>query len=472
MYFPTDFNRVFFLTRSGTAFIFGAPTFRPSSLQLADVKQPANDKEISALLASLRSRDFSEDEDEVSAFLRKIWVRSLNKTGCILSAGFFGCEEPLLTKTDAVNWLVSSRVPVLTYDILHSVTSRFLVSDLDDLPVCDAESAYDSFLEEGLSSRSPAEVRATSSPAARHSSGIADSFRAAAVSHSAVGSSTSYPIDITQDTRVSELLARERALTSEVQALRAEQRLAKRPRDGSESADDGYDGLYLKGTHSSPFARLIARLKVNLLSFEYVNVLHYSYAHRESVGLLNTKSPSSRLTIHEGQLRADEGDGVAVSSTWPLFRCGFLFVVRAMMELESRLSQAADRLEFLEFLENQCFYLDQERVRYAEQFMFRHKKELFWAPLALTDPSLLYKAASRAHQAPPIRVSKSRSSPGILKASVLPGQLPTLAVPLGYCLSRIARSKSCSRSPCRFSHSCPYCPGKDHAASVCPKAPA
>ena len=262
---------------------------------------------------------------------------------------------------------------------------------------------------------------------------------------------------------------------------------------------------------STPYARLLSRLRLFLESREYINVLFYSHVHRQKVSLSNTKSATTKVVLVGGQLQTtqDDGDGPPSRSTWSDFLDGFLFVVRAMLEIPSRRDEVGDRLAFYEFLTIDCAKMSNP-IAYAETFMFEARRDRDWCANARANISLFLRfsdvSGSSSMAPPPPRLSqypgrqqqqlpppgqpRGRAAavrppaypPGSAQTpaqasgpppSQAPSRVPTMANPLGWCRSRVAKSApACTRSSCMFRHTCPYCPGApDHTAAVCSLAP-
>jgi len=364
----------------------------------------------------------------------------LNKEGCALACYLFG-GPPDSSRREAIDWLVRARCPVLTYDSL-----RLLANECIDSPPrrpLDLRAAFDGYVTDVHPSAVPEEkcVDVCASPVSERAPTPVVSVHAPS------------PVD----GELSDVLA---------------------PVVGASLL--GADAARPPDNGSSPLARHINRLKDKLLSWSYVNVLQYSAAHREAIGMLNTKPSSSRLTVSpEGQIKSefDEGEDVAVTSSWRLFRCGYIFIVRAMCELPSRLPQVADRLAFLQFLDNRCFHMGEKRMRYAEQFMFTHSRSSEWESVAFSDNSLLFNftpALTAGHPSSSSSSLGASSSSKKRKKSSAQGRVPTMEAPLNFCRSRICKTAAaCTRGgKCRYLHTCPYCVGgPDHSAQECPKAP-
>lgn len=124
-----------------------------------------------------------------------------------------------------------------------------------------------------------------------------------------------------------------------------------------------------------------------------MKVLRFSSFNRNRVGLQSTKASPGRLLVKDGVLSVapDCDDDVDGSSSWSLFRSGFLFMVRAMCEIPSRVDEVGDRLAFWDHLEGLTIIAPAARIVYAEQFMFRYSRSSDWQNDVLADTALLWR---------------------------------------------------------------------------------
>jgi hypothetical protein len=495
----------FYLTESGLEFIGPAPSFRPDMAMVERVRQPASNQEVLASFQDIRNLTEFDDDEAVSATLGSAWSKALNKVGSLLSVALFGGPGEITTMRDAVAWLVANRFPVLSYEHLRTLClSPVLAGRRRALNLL---GAYDAFVSD--SGERPQSERSRPQDDDEPFSRRVLPRRSTSSSGSSVDSSVTMNSLAASMRSLQETMAgfaRSRALENRSPAQPAP---PAQPSSPALTVDDiaralgnrllpaqpalpaqvspalPVAGVAVIEGPSSPYSRLIAKLHKSLETSSFVKVFHYSAAHREAVSQMNTKtSLASRLTFADGAIRAvdDDGEDIAVTETWKTFASGYRYMLRIMCGIPNCKDQVLDRLEFLDFLEDQCSHMGLNRTKYAEEFMFKHAKAKDWADKAFLDTGLIFKftestMSSRPLVAPPPRARPPSVVKNASGSPRVPGQVPTQLQPGDHCRSRISKSfngsaTKCQRQKCKFLHTCPYCFGApDHPASGCPLAP-
>jgi hypothetical protein len=465
-----EFNG-FFVTASTAALLGADPSFTPAPSDLKKAKHACTPATADALLGSIVSRWSVPGPTSQSALLTEAWPMLLNLPGCRLFAHLLGAPPTVKSREEVVGWLVAINAPLITWDLLKPMCEFTGARMAVDLPA--VMRAFKANLQAAVASGGDelADVRA------RFWGGVSASQPSDDVVDP--GPSERQVDSLSRGNRPRDTLA---DLADQVRVLR--QKIDNSAQGVGSSFDESATELPANagsggGREGQPtaiarqptaIARHLTKLRTLLVQKDYVKVLQYSSTHREAIGLLNTKTSSRRLTVHNGALKTaeDDGDDIDVASTWPLYRSGYLFMVRAMLEIPSRIGQVGDRLAFLEFLEDHTsLVFSHNRILFADQIMFHNSGSDDLLGAAERNISLLWKygqaGGAKPKPAPAPRLGKSPATSGR-------SSLPSVKNPMGFCRSRISKSiAACSFTPCKFKHTCPFCPGNvDHLASACP----
>jgi len=244
------------------------------------------------------------------------------------------------------------------------------------------------------------------------------------------------------------------------------------------------------------------KLLGNLSRREYFWPPHWAKSRIDRLIQLGGRSLTKASSVALGSditVQVGNGDdSVPVGNTPMEFIDGFQYAVELMHELRFSSDEIASRQKWMKWMFWESRLNDNAKMHCAELFLLKYHRHLDWAGaigqesmiwmegVGMTkNDSILRKLSTQKSTASPPRkrkkgVKSSRSHADRRDAPSSDGRSvsrqPLKERILGVCDSRVLKHITCRHErdggdgkKCKFSHTCPRCPGEDHAASACGK---